>query len=156
MENVWDYPRPPALVPCDRRVRIELGGGVVADSTGALRILETSHPPTIYIPPRDFADGALRRADARSTYCEWKGAAVYFDIVGADGITVAPASGWAYPDPVPAYAALKDFVSVYPGRMERCRLDDEVVQAQEGDFYGGWVTSDITGRMKGGPGTWGW
>lgn len=155
MENVWDYPRPPALEPCARRVRIELGGTVVADSTRALRVLETSHPPAIYVPPEDFAPGVLHLAAARSTHCEWKGRAVYHDIAAPDG-TVAPAAGWSYPDPVPAFAALRDHVSVYPGRMGRCLLDDEEVQPQEGDFYGGWITADIVGPLKGAPGTWGW
>lgn len=155
MENVWDYPRPPALVPCTRRVRIVLGGAPIAESTRALRVLETSHPPSIYVPPEDFAPGALRPSAAPQTFCEWKGSAVYHDLVAPDG-TVARAAGWSYPDPAPAYADLRDFVSVYPGRVGACYLDDERVAAQEGDFYGGWVTRDITGKMKGGPGTWGW
>lgn len=154
MENVWDYPRPPALVPCTRRVRIVLGDVTVADSTRALRVLETSHPPAIYVPAADFIEGALAPAGARSTFCEWKGLATYWDLVG--GHAVAPAAAWSYPDLVPAHAALRDHVSVYPGRVDACFLDDERVHAQDGDFYGGWVTADITGRMKGGPGTAGW
>ena len=155
MENVWEYPRPPALVPCERRVRIEFGGALIADSTRALRVLETSHPPAIYVPPEDWAPGALRPSDARRTHCEWKGTAAYHDVIGADG-RVAHAAGWSYPTPVPAFAALRDHVSVYPGRMDACRLDDELVEAQPGDFYGGWITADIRGPFKGGPGTWGW
>jgi uncharacterized protein (DUF427 family) len=153
MERVWDYPRPPALVPCERRVRIELGGTVIADSTRALRVLETSHPPTLYVPPQDVADGVLRPA-ARSTWCEFKGRAVYFDVVAGD--REERAAAWAYPEPEPAYAALRDHIAVYPGRMDACWLDDERVQAQEGDFYGGWITADLVGPFKGGPGTHGW
>ena len=81
MERVWDYPRPPALVPCDRRVRVVVDGVVVADSTAALRVLETSHPPTVYVPPDDVLDGALVASAARSTVCEWKGRATYLDVV---------------------------------------------------------------------------
>jgi uncharacterized protein (DUF427 family) len=153
MEHVWQYPRPPALVPSERRVRIELGGRVVADSTRALRVLETSHPPTIYVPPEDFAPGSLRDA-AGSSLCEWKGRASYVDIVAGD--VVAPRAGWTYRSPVAAYAALRDHVAVYPGRMDACWLDDERVQSQEGDFYGGWITSDLVGPFKGPPGTLGW
>ena len=153
MERVWDYPRPPALVPCERRVRIELGGVVIADSTTAFRVLETSHPPTIYVPPGDFAPGALTRGQGRSL-CEWKGQAHYLDLHGGD--KTAERAGWAYANPVPAFAALKDHVCVYPSRVDACFLDEERVQAQEGDFYGGWITADIEGPFKGGPGTWGW
>jgi uncharacterized protein (DUF427 family) len=154
MENVWDYPRPPALVPCGRRVRVELGGAVIADSTSALRVLETSHPPTIYVPPADVAPGALRPA-AGSSMCEWKGRAAYFDVLGGDG-TVAERAAWSYPSPHPDYAAVAGFVAFYPGRMDAAWLDDERVAAQEGDFYGGWVTADIAGPFKGAPGTRGW
>jgi uncharacterized protein (DUF427 family) len=149
MERVWDYPRPPALVPCERRVRIELDGRVVAETDAALRILETSHPPTIYLPPGAFEPGLLRVAGRRS-FCEWKGVASYVDVGDRGG------AGWFYPDPVAAYAALKDHVSVYPSRMDACYLGDELVQAQEGDFYGGWITADLVGPFKGAPGTRGW
>ncbi len=155
MENVWDYPRPPALVPCERRVRIELGGTTIADSTAALRVLETSHPPTIYLPPQDVLSAAMSpAAGSRASVCEWKGRAVYFDAQA--GGRAVPAAAWAYPDPQPAFAALRDHLAFYPGRMDRCRLDEEVVASQEGDFYGGWITADITGPFKGPPGTWGW
>lgn len=153
MENVWDYPRPPALEPCARRVRIEIGGTLIADSTAALRVLETSHPPTVYIPPGDIAEGALRPAGGRS-FCEFKGDAHYYDVVG--GAQTAPRAAWAYAAPVARYAALRDHVAFYPSRMDACWLDDERVQSQEGDFYGGWITADLSGPFKGGPGTLGW
>ncbi len=152
-ENVWDYPRPPTLEPCRRRVRVELGGRVVADSTSALRILETSHPPTIYIPPGDFDALCLQAAAGRS-FCEWKGIATYFDVVAGDRREAGAA--WTYREPAAAYAALRDHIAVYPGRMDACRLDDERVRSQEGDFYGGWITDDIAGPFKGAPGTRGW
>jgi uncharacterized protein (DUF427 family) len=154
MENVWEYPRPPALEPCRRRVRVRLGGVTIADSTRALRVLETTHPPGIYVPPQDIVAGALTPSTARSTLCEFKGAAVYFDVHGGDAVVAAAA--WAYPEPVAAFAALRDHVSFYPGRMDECLLDDEVVQPQEGGFYGGWITADIAGPFKGGAGTLGW
>lgn len=152
-ESVWDYPRPPALEPCERRVRIELGGRLIADSVAALRVLETSHPPTIYIPPADIEVASLRPAGGRS-FCEWKGIATYFDVVS--GERSERAAGWTYRDPVAAYAALRDHVAVYPGRMDACWLDDERVRSQEGDFYGGWITDDVVGPFKGAPGTRGW
>ncbi len=152
-ESVWEYPRPPAIEPCVRRVRIELGGRVVGDSRSALRILETSHPPTIYIPPADIVAECFQAAGGRS-FCEFKGVATYFDVVAGERREARAA--WAYPDPSPAYAALRDHVAVYPGRMDACWLDDEQVSSQEGDFYGGWITAEIEGPFKGGPGSAGW
>jgi uncharacterized protein (DUF427 family) len=152
-ESVWGYPRPPALEPCIRRVRIELGGAIIADSRSALRILETSHPPTIYIPPADIVAECFQPAIG-SSFCEWKGRAAYFDVVA--GERREERCAWAYPDPVERYAALRDHVAVYPGRMDACWLDDERVRSQEGDFYGGWITDEISGPFKGAPGTFGW
>ena len=152
-ESVWDYPRPPALLPCERRVRIELGGATIADSTRALRVLETSHPPTVYVPPEDVAAGVLRPAGGRSL-CEWKGAARYWDV--ESGERREERAAWSYPDPVPRYAALRDHLCFYPSRMDACWLGDERVAAQAGDFYGGWVTAELVGPFKGGPGTLGW
>ena len=154
MENVWDYPRPPALEPCVRRVRVVLGGVTIADSTQALRLRETSHPPAIYIPPDDIVAGVLSPARTGGSFCEWKGTAHYLDVI-AGGRTVS-AGAWAYTDPAARYAALRDHVAFYPGGMDQCLLDDEVVRAQEGGFYGGWITADIEGPFKGAPGTRGW
>ena len=151
MESVWNYPRPPRVEPERRRVHIVHGGALVAESERALRVLETSHPPTIYVPRADFAPGALSEsAGVRGTLCEWKGAARYVDVGGV------PAAGWYYPAPVPAFEMLRDHVAVYASRMDECRLGGELVRSQDGDFYGGWITDDIRGPFKGGPGTLGW
>jgi uncharacterized protein (DUF427 family) len=134
-------------------VRVVLGGETIVDTGRALRVLETSHPPAFYLPREDVAPGALVPAEG-ATFCEWKGRAAYLDVVGG-GVTATRAA-WCYPDPVPAFAALRDHVALYPGRMDACFVDDERVRAQEGDFYGGWITGEIVGPFKGGPGTWGW
>jgi len=151
---VWDYPRPPAVVPCERRVWLELGGEVLADSTRALRVLETSHPPTVYVPPADVRGDLLASSDARASWCEFKGAARYLDAIvgGRRGRAV----GWSYSDPSPGYEALRDHVAFYPGRVDGAWLDDERIHAQESDFYGGWITTDLVGPFKGPPGTLGW
>jgi uncharacterized protein (DUF427 family) len=153
-ENVWDYPRPPAVAPCKRRVRVELGGEILADSSAALRVLETSHPPTIYIPPQDVRLDLLQTSDARSTWCEFKGAARYLDAV--TGGRRRRAVAWSYAQPSPAYQALRDHVAFYPGRVDAAWIGDERVEAQEGDFYGGWITAEVVGPFKGAPGTAGW
>jgi uncharacterized protein (DUF427 family) len=152
-ESVWDYPRPPRVEPVRARVTIEFGGRLIADSTGALRILETSHPPAYYVPPSDFAEGVLRVAEG-TTFCEFKGRASYADVISGDRI--AERAAWFYPSPSPGFESIAGFVSVYPGRMDRCTVDGEKVVAQEGDFYGGWITKSIVGPFKGSPGTAGW
>lgn len=152
-ESVWDYPRPPRVEPVYGRVTIEFGGRMLVDTTRALRVLETSHPPTVYVPIEDVVDGALRDADGTS-FCEFKGRAGYFDVVSGD--RVAAKAAWYYPSPSRGYEQLAGYVSIYPGRMDRCTLDGEEVTAQEGDFYGGWITSKVVGPFKGAPGTWGW
>ncbi|QEC49353.1 DUF427 domain-containing protein [Baekduia soli] len=155
MERVWDYPRPPAVVPCTRRVRVQAAGEIVADSAMALRVLETSHPPAIYVPPGDVrADLVVPSPVGRTTWCEYKGTARYLDVVVAGRRLEAVA--WTYPQPSPGYEALRDHVAFYPGRVDAAWLDDERVQAQPGDFYGGWITADLVGPFKGPPGTAGW
>lgn len=150
---MWDYPRPPRVETCSRRVRVLLGGEVVADSTRALRVLETSGPPTIYIPSGDVRGGALSQTP-RATVCEWKGTAAYFDVEA--GGALAPEAAWSYPAPSPGYEQLVGHVAFYPGRVEACFLDDERVRPQPGGYYGGWITADIVGPFKGEPGTEGW
>jgi uncharacterized protein (DUF427 family) len=152
-ESVWDYPRPPRLEPATATVEIRLGGQVVARTTDALRVLETSHPPTYYLPVSAFADGVLRPT-AGSSYCEWKGSAAYYDLV-TPGRT-AERAGWTYPRPSPGFEALVDHVAVMPAAMDECTVDGEVVVPQEGGFYGGWITSRVAGPFKGAPGTRGW
>ena len=154
MERVWDYPRPPAVAPCDRRVCLELAGEVLAASDRALRVLETSHPPTIYLPPEDVRFDLLADSRQGATWCEFKGTARYVDaVVGGRHVT---AVGWSYPSPTAGYEALRDHVAFYPGRVDAAWIGDERVQAQESDFYGGWITSDLIGPFKGPPGTRGW
>ena len=152
-ESVWDYPRPPRVEASSETVEVWLGGVRIAQTAASWRVLETSHPPTYYLPRDAFGDGSLRPA-AGSSWCEWKGHASYLDLVG--GGVVAPRAGWFYPQPTPGFAAITDAVAVMPGQVDRCVVDGEVVRAQAGGFYGGWVTDRVAGPFKGGPGTQGW
>jgi uncharacterized protein (DUF427 family) len=147
LEDVWGYPRPPALAPCRRHVRVELAGVVLADSDRALRVLETSHPPTIYIPPGDVRLDLLVKSHARATWCEFKGRALYLDVV-VDGQRIERVA-WTYPDPAPGYEMLRHHVAFYPERVDAARLDDELVTPQDGTFYGGWITHEVIGPFKG-------
>ncbi len=152
-ESVWGYPRPPVVDQCHRRACVSLGGVVLADSSRALRVLETSQAPAIYFPPEDVAMDHLLPS-ARRSLCEWKGMASYFD-AEAGGKT-SEAACWTYRDPDPRYAELLDHVAFYPQRVDECRLGDEIVEPNQGDFYGGWITVDVQGPFKGGPGSRGW
>jgi uncharacterized protein (DUF427 family) len=155
VESVWDYPRPPRIEPSPARIRVLLGGALIAETSSSFRVLETSHPPVYYIPLSAVAAGALQESRAGASFCEFKGAAVYYDVNGPGARRVAQAA-WGYPDPSPAFAQLRDTVAFYPGAMDECTVDGELVTAQPGDFYGGWITSAIRGPFKGGPGTLGW
>jgi uncharacterized protein (DUF427 family) len=152
LESVWDYPRPPSVVPCERRVRVLHEGTVVAESDRAVRVLETAGPPTIYVPPTDVRTEQLEPVSGQ-TACEWKGSASYLDVVTDAGR--APRAAWTYEDPKDAYAELRGWLSFYP-RLVECFLDTERVRPQAGEFYGGWVTDEIAGPPKGEPGTEGW
>lgn len=151
IESVWDYPRPPVLQHDDRVIRVTHGELSIARSSRAIRVLETSHPPVFYIPPSDI-DMALLVRSERSTFCEFKGRAVYWDLqAGQRASSVA----WSYPDPDPGFEKITDYLAFYPSKVE-CFADNERVRPQEGDFYGGWITSEIRGPFKGGAGTRGW
>lgn len=152
-ESVWDYPRPPRVERMPATIGVRFGGRLIVSTDNAVRVLETSHPPVYYLPIADFAPGALVPVEG-TTHCEFKGAADYFDVVA--GGARSPSSAWTYPSPVRGYEDLMTRAAIYPSQMDECTVDGEVVQAQEGDFYGGWVTSAIVGPFKGGAGTWGW
>jgi uncharacterized protein (DUF427 family) len=153
-ESVWDYPRPPRLEKVSDVIKVELFGRVVVESQGGFRLLETSHPPTYYVPFSEVWEGLLQPSATASTLCEFKGWAQYWDAV--QGSEIRRAVAWSYPDPRPDYAALRGCVAFYPSRVEACYLNGERVVPQEGDFYGGWITARLVGPFKGGPGTRGW
>lgn len=152
-ESVWDYPRPPRVEATTDRIRVRFGGETIIDTTDAVRVLETSHPPVYYLPRSAFPEGALERAPG-SSFCEFKGAAKYLTVRG--GSAVAESAAWYYPDPTPGFELLKDRVAVYPSAMDSCEVAGETVVPQAGDFYGGWITSRVVGPFKGEPGTLGW
>ena len=152
-ESVWDYPRPPRVEPSGRHVRVIVDGIVVADTRRALRVLETSHPPGWYIPSEDVRMDLLRPTERR-TVCEFKGGASYYTISAGRRDRVDAA--WTYLRPLPGFEAIAGAIAFYPGRVDEAWVDDERVVPQAGDFYGGWITSDVTGPFKGGPGTRGW
>ena len=152
-ESVWDYPRPPRLEEFAGSITVELGGETIASTQRAWRVLETSHPPTYYLPRDCFREGSLRPTSG-SSWCEWKGQARYFDLVSAS--KTAPRAAWTYEHPSPGFSAIAGAVAVMAGSVDRCTVNGEVVEPQPGGFYGGWVTSWVVGPFKGGPGSMGW
>ena len=152
-ESVWDYPRPPRAERTQRRIRAVVAGVALADSTRAIRVLETSHPPTYYLPPSDVRMDLLVPASG-SSVCEWKGRAVYFDAL-VEGRRVQRVA-WSYPDPTPSFQVIRDHLAFYLPALDAAFVDDERAQPQPGGFYGGWITSDLAGPFKGVPGSSGW
>ncbi len=148
-ESVWDYPRPPSVVPFIGRVRVVHAGRVVADTVRAIRVLETSQPPAFYLPPADVDLARLTRSTG-STWCEWKGAATYWHL---DDV---PQVAWSYAAPTSGFTAITDHLAFYAQKVDECWVGDEQVQPNPGNFYGGWITSAVVGPFKGGPGTLGW
>jgi uncharacterized protein (DUF427 family) len=142
LESVWDYPRPPRVEPSSRRVRVMVGDEAIADSVRAVRVLETGHPPVWYIPPDDVQMDLLDNSTT-STFCEWKGTASYWTLT-AGGRTVEDVA-WSYQEPIPAFEALRGYLAFYPSRVDACYVDDEQVTPEPADYYGGWITSEITG-----------
>jgi uncharacterized protein (DUF427 family) len=132
---------------------IEFGGQAIADSTRAYRVLETSHPPVYYIPLEDIRSEFLKPSGG-SSFCEWKGAARYYSVQVGDRI--AEKAAWYYPQPTPEFLPIHNFVAFYAQKMDRCLVDGEEVVPQPGEFYGGWITSEIVGPFKGEPGSAGW
>ena len=155
IESVWDYPRPPRLEASARQLKIVHAGVTVAETTRAMRILETSHPPVYYIPQEDIAMELVRESSRRGTFCEYKGVATYWDLV-MPGAKVVEGAAWSYARPSASYSALKDLLAFYASRVDECWVDGEQVVPQPGDFYGGWITSHVKGPFKGAPGTMGW
>ncbi len=150
IEDVWRYPRPPAIEPVNQPIEIDFGGQLIACTTAALRVLETTHPPVYYLPQASFRDCELLPV-AGESFCEWKGLARYWSI--RSGAKIAQHCSWSYPTPSLAYAALRDCLAVYAGAMDACRVGGETVTPQPGGFYGGWVTKNLKGPFKGVPGS---
>jgi uncharacterized protein (DUF427 family) len=153
-ESAWGYPRPPRVEPVAERIRVVVEGIVVASSTTALRVLETSHPPSYYLPAADVRLDLLV-GSPRSSVCEFKGRASYRTLVLPSGRRIEDVA-WVYPAPAGGYEALAGYLSFYAGRVDEAWVGDERVSPQAGDFYGGWITSRVVGPFKGEPGTWGW
>ncbi len=152
-ESVWDYPRPPALVADTRLVRISAGSQLIAETRRALRVLETASPPTFYLPPDDVRVDCLLAASG-SSHCEWKGRAAYWSVRAKDEMLLERAA-WSYPEPTAEFMAIAGWFSFYPAMLV-CEVDGERVLPQPGGFYGGWLTREIVGPVKGEPGTGGW
>ena len=152
-ESVWDYPRPPRLEPFTGSITVELGGQTIASTERAWRVLETSHPPTYYLPHDAFSTGVLREVEGMS-WCEWKGQASYYDLV--TDTRIAPKAAWTYLNPTPGFEPIAGAIAVMPALVDRCTVNGEDVLPQPGGFYGGWITSWVVGPFKGVPGSMGW
>ena len=152
-ESVWDYPRPPRAEPTSRHIRIAHGGMALAETSSSIRTLETSHPPTYYVPQIDIAVSLLAESD-RTSFCEWKGHAVYWTVAIAG--SVFRDVGWSYPDPTRGFTMLRDHIAFYAAPFDPSLFDEVQVVPHPGGFYGGWITPDVVGPFKGVPGSSFW
>ena len=152
-ESVWDYPRPPRVETCDHEVRVVFADQTIVETSSTQRVLETSHPPVYYIPTEAVQAGVLIPTD-RTSFCEWKGVARYYNVLTSGCLSENAA--WGYDSPNPAFDTIRDHVAFYPQLMDACYVDGQRVAAQSGGFYGGWITRDVVGPFKGEPGTQGW
>lgn len=154
VESVWDFPRPPAVEPVDWRIRVVHGGTTIVDAPRCIRVLETSQAPAYYVDDQ-FVDHRFVRAASRGSFCEWKGPARYADVVAGDARDVAEAC-WTYPEPTPRFEAIRGHWAFYAQLLDECWVDDERVEPNDGSFYGGWITANVTGPFKGAAGTLFW
>lgn len=150
--SVWDFPRPPCLELDTREVNIRWGDIEVARTNRAVRVLETAHPPSFYIPWDDVKRDLLQPASG-SSVCEWKGPASYWTLL--DGDRCLPRVAWSYPYPLSGAEALAVCVAFYARDLD-CRVGGEAVVPQPGGFYGGWITPELVGPFKGETGTSHW
>ena len=153
-ESVWDYPRPPRLEQSPKQIKIVFNDVAIAQSNRTFRVLETSHPPSYYIPPEDIKMEYLTPVASARSFCEWKGLAGYYSLRVGDREVINAA--WYYPEPTAQFAPIRNYLAFYPSKMDACYVDGELVKAQAGDFYGGWITENIVGPFKGEAGSWGW
>jgi uncharacterized protein (DUF427 family) len=153
VESVWDFPRPPIVERVDWRIRVVHGGVTIVDAPHAMRVLETSQAPAYYVAP-EFVDRSHLVEVPRRSMCEWKGAANYADVVV--GERRAQEACWTYRTPTPSFASIRDHWAFYAQTLDECWVDDERVDGNEGSFYGGWITANVTGPYKGAAGTMFW
>jgi uncharacterized protein (DUF427 family) len=151
-ESVWDYPRPPRVEAVPERIRVIVGDTVLADSTRAMRVLETAGAPVYYVPPDDVRMDLLRPSRSTSV-CEWKGTAGYWSLAGERPI---PDIAWSYEQPSPGFEVIRGYLGFYAAKVDEAWVSDERATPQAGGFYGGWMTSRIVGPVKGEPGSRGW
>ncbi len=152
-ESVWDYPRPPRVERSQLRLQVLFNGVLIAETRNAFRVLETSHPPVYYFPPQDVQMKYLSPSP-RSSFCEWKGRALYYNIQ-VDNKVVQNAA-WYYPKPSPSFSVIENHIAFYPQLMDACYVEGERVKPQPGNFYGGWITSNLIGPFKGETGSENW
>ena len=153
VESVWDFPRPPRVEVVDWRIRVVHGGHTIVDAPRCVRVLETSQAPAYYVAD-EFVARRFLEPSSRTSMCEWKGRATYADVV-ADGRRAAE-SCWTYRSPTAAFEPIRDHWAFYAQTLDECWVDDERVDGNEGSFYGGWITANVTGPYKGGTGTMFW
>ena len=149
VERVSNYPRPPRLEPSHEHILVTALGETLVETDRSLRVLETFHPPTYYLPPEAMRSELIHPVGGRPSFCEWKGVASYFDVVVADRRLTRAV--WTYSNPSERFSELTGWFALYPQMMDGCWVEGERVVPQQGGVYGGWITSRVEGPFKGDP-----
>ena len=152
-ENVWDYPRPAICQPFSGTLEVYIDDILVARTKRAWRVIETSHPPSYYFHPEDVQDNLLKK-NTKTTLCEWKGQASYFDYLSKKNNILDLC--WTYQAPVKNFLPIRNYFSFYSSKCNSCFINNEKVISQDGDFYGGWITKNLIGPFKGSKRTLDW
>ncbi|MES9507958.1 DUF427 domain-containing protein [Streptomyces sp. NPDC000609] len=92
--------------PGTAHVRVVRDGQVLAESRRPLVLRETGCPVRYYLPPEDVRTELLTASDSR-THCPFKGDASYWSLPDTADLV------WAYPEPKPEVAAIKDHFCFY-------------------------------------------
>lgn len=106
---------PITIEPNPNRVRVVLGGVIVAETTRALTLREASYPPVHYVPRADTEADLFEASDRRS-HCPYKGDASYLSLTA--GGLVRRDAAWSYEQPHPAVAAIAGHVAFYPNKVD--------------------------------------
>lgn len=135
--GAFNFEAPPSgralyLDPTPKRIRVQVGGETIADSTRAMLLHESGHQPIYYFPPEDVRAEFLEASD-RHTHCPKKGDASYYTIRVAE--QVVEAGAWYYPDPLPNAPPIRDLIAFYFNRMDRWLEEDEEIQVHPRDPY---------------------
>jgi uncharacterized protein (DUF427 family) len=126
-DEVFVHPRDPHhrvdVLNSSRRVRVLVGGEVVADSNRPRLLFETGLPTRYYLPRMDVRMDLLSQSET-VTQCPYKGRTVHFDL-DLNGQTRRDIA-WSYPYPIPECPKIENLICFYDERVDAVEVDGDV------------------------------